>query len=636
MPLDDKRKPKPAPFGTVLGIGPGDVPVYSSDYASADRKEFPTRQAYRSYLDGVYMGHKWQCVELARRWMYLNEGFIFDDIAMAYDIFRLQSVRVVADGTLLPLHSFRNGAKRHPERGCLLIWNEGGEFDVTGHVAVVTEVFPDRLRIIEQNVDHRVWPEGRTWSRELKATIAADGGYWVECTFPNTSILGWVIQTADDTYAEKIEEIDRRLFNLQIRRLDASKLNRADQVWLDQSRADEAAYIAMMGGCRLTDNDAMQDRYFCISETAFREIKRATNELHHMFMNATNYVLQDDALLRPFNIPPALWPRIRQSWNNRRNKMITGRFDFAVSERGVKVYEYNADSASCHMECGNVQGKWADHFGCDVGRHPGDRLLPELIDAWKESGVDDLLHIMQDNDAEETYHALYMKAAIEAAGIECKVIKGVSSLRWGEDGWVTDADGMPIKWVWKTWAWETALDQIRDSLAEDEENLRLHRTIDRATTPPRLVDVLLREEVLVFEPLWTLIPSNKAILPVLSMMYPHHHYLLDSQAKLTPELEKNGYVVKPIVGRCGANISIVDRGNAVVEETGGKFHERDQIYQELHALPKIDGNNVQIGTFSAAGTFAGACVRTDLSMIITTDSDLLPLRVVSDEEMRHR
>ena len=82
----------PARFGIVLGVGPGDVPVYSSDYDSADPAELPTRQAYRSQIDGVYMGHKWQCVELARRWMYLNKGYIFEDIAMAYDIFGLRQV----------------------------------------------------------------------------------------------------------------------------------------------------------------------------------------------------------------------------------------------------------------------------------------------------------------------------------------------------------------------------------------------------------------------------------------------------------------------------------------------------------------------------------------------------------------
>jgi glutathionylspermidine amidase/synthetase len=611
-------------------MGPGGVPVYSSDYASADRAELPTRQAYRSYVDGIYMGHKWQCVELARRWMYLNRGYVFDDIAMAYDIFRLRHVRVIADDTLLPLRAFRNGAKRPPEPGALLIWNEGGEFDVTGHVAVVTEVFPDRVRCIEQNVDDRAWAEGRNWSRELPAATDEHGGFRVSCTFDDTAILGWVIQTDDDTHAEAIADPDPRLFALQLRTVPEE--GQADRPWLDDTEENQAAYIEMMGGCRLTDAEADQYKYFCISETALREVRRATNELHRMFLHATNYVLEDVDRLRRFNIPPALWPRIQQSWNNRRSQMITGRFDFSVSERGVKVYEYNCDSASCHMECGFVQGRWAAHFGCETGRSAGDGLHDALIEAWRESGVDGVLHIMQDRDLEETYHALYMKAAIEKAGIPCKIVRGTAGLQWGEDGWVCDADGAPIRWVWKTWAWETALDQIRDDLADDEENLRLHRTIDRDTQRPRLVDVLLREEVMVFEPLWTLIPSNKAILPVLYAMYPNSRYLLNSQYELTDELRRTGYVSKPTVGRCGANISIYNRHENLITETSGQFDSRDQMYQELFRLPRIGDNNVQIGTFSVGGSFGGACVRVDPSLVITTSSGLWPLRVVPDAE----
>jgi len=619
-----------ASFGTVLGVGPGDVPVYSSDYATADPAELPTRQHYRSHVDGIYMGHKWQCVELARRWMYLNKGYIFDDIAMAYDIFQLRYVRVVEDGSLLPLKSFRNGAKRPPEAGCLLIWNEGGEFDVTGHVAVVTDVQEDRLHCIEQNVDHAVWPTGQAWSRELRVTRGGDGGYWVDCTFEDTSILGWVIQTDDPTHAERIVDVDHRLFNLQLR--SVSDEGQAEVLWLNPKDRRQAAYVNMMGGSRLTNNPGDQYKYFCISETARRELRRATNELHRMFLHATNYVLENDERLRKFNIPQALWPRIHQSWNNRRTHMITGRFDFSLSERGLKVYEYNADSASCHMECGFVQERWAEHFGCGVGRSSGHDLFADLIDAWEESGVDDVLHIMHDRDKEEVYHALYMKSAIEKAGIRCKLVKGVRGLKWDDEGWVCDADGVRIKWVWKTWSWETALDQIRADLADDEQNLRLHRTIDRRTTRPRLVDVLLREEVIVFEPLWTLIPSNKAILPVLSHMYPNNRYLLNSQYDLTEGLRRTGYVVKPIVGRCGENISIFNRENDLIKETAGQFNDRDQVYQELFRLPKIDGDNVQIGTFSVGGTYGGACVRVDPSLIITTHSDLLPLRVVPDEE----
>ena len=51
-------------------------------------------------------------VEFARRWLYVNCGYVFDDVAMAYDIFSLHHVTRVADAQLLPLYSFRNGSLR--------------------------------------------------------------------------------------------------------------------------------------------------------------------------------------------------------------------------------------------------------------------------------------------------------------------------------------------------------------------------------------------------------------------------------------------------------------------------------------------------------------------------------------------
>lgn len=635
----------PAKFGTVLGHAPGGVPVYSSDYASADATQLPDRGAYRSYVDGIFMGYKWQCVELARRWLYLNRGYIFDGVGMAYDIFQLRSVRVVKDNRLLPLHSFANGALRPPEPGCLLVWDEGGDFADTGHVAIVTEVNADRVRFVEQNVEHRVWPSPQNYSRELPLARTRAGGYWIDAggTAPDgggTVILGWVIQTADDTHAVRWQTIDPRLFNPQLR--EVAHRCQAERAWLDVREPDAAAFVAAMGGHKLSASAADQYRYVCLSETAHKEIRHATNELHAMFMHATHQVLHDDSLLAKFDIPPAIWPKIHQSWNNRRNQMITGRFDFSVSERGIKVYEYNADSASCHLETGKVQGLWAEHFGARAGRCPGAGLHQDLVDAWRESGVDGVLHIMLDEAPEETYHALYMKSAIDAAGIPCKVIQGFADLAWDADGYVVDADGVRILWVWKTWAWETALDQIR---AECDEDAQQQPRADGTRRAPRLVDVLLRPEVMVFEPLWTLIPSNKAILPVLCNLFPNHPHLLDSRYELTDQLRQSGYVAKPIAGRCGANISIVDGSNGLVEATTGRFDRQHQIYQELFPLPRCrdesgektgdesGGENVQVCTFSVDGRYAGACVRVDPGLVITDQSNLLALRILDDGMM---
>jgi glutathionylspermidine amidase/synthetase len=632
--MNDKTKAPPARFGTVIGIAPGKVPVYSSDYASADDEELPTRQSYRSYVDDVYMGHKWQCVEFARRWLYLNYGYVFDDIAMAYDIFRLDSVRLVKENSRLPLKSFRNGSRRLPEPGCLLIWDEGGEFETTGHVAIVTEVTPQYVRIVEQNVGDRVWPENQNYSRQISAETTPEGEYWLQCSFGDAKIKGWVIQSDDDTHAERIEPADPALFVIQADEVEPT--DEANSAWLNIANADEAAYVEFMEGHLLNSDPKNRFRYYRISETALAELRRATNELHALFMHATNYVLSDDSRLERFNIPRALWPKIHQSWNNRRNQMITGRFDFTLSDRGLKVYEYNCDSASCHMEAGKIQGKWAEHFGCDQGDDAGEELHELLVGAWRHSDVDSVLHIMRDRDLEETYHALFMQEAMQNAGIESKIIRGVSGLRWDADGGITDSDGVRVKWVWKTWAWETALDQLRAECEDNEVVVPDFRSGKLPDRPPRLVDVLLRTDVMVYEPLWTLIPSNKAILPLLWSMFPEYPYLLNTSYQLTEELKQSGYVVKPIVGRGGANISIYDRHENLRAETEGQFNDRDQVYQQRFSLPGAGGYNVQISTFSAAGRYAGACVRVDESEVINMESENLALRVVKDREFLAR
>jgi len=622
----------PEKFGTLLGHAPGNVPIYSSHYPSVDSNEHPDRKSFRSELDGVYMGYKWQCVEFARRWLYVNHGYVFDDVAMAYDIFRLHSVTRLADQQLLPLHSFRNGALRPPEPGCMLIWEEGGEFEVTGHVAIVTEVLEQHVRFAEQNIGHRLLPEGRNWSRELAMNRTDEGGYFISAPFAESHVLGWMVQTEDAAHAELPVAKDPALYNLNTRLAQQKEQHLSD--WLDVNDPAEAAFVKAMHGHRLSEAESVLEhyRYFRLSETADAELRRATNELHLMFLHATQAVLQDDSLLARFNIPKALWPRLKTSWANRRNQMVTGRFDFCVTDNGIKVYEYNADSASCHLEAGRIQGKWAPHFGVREGDDAGAELFDALIHAWSTVDVVGMLHIMQDRVSEETYHAEFMKAAAEAAGHPCKIIMGLDGLSWNEQGEVLDPNGVPIRFVWKTWAWETALDQLREECEDDDAKPFLRAAVD-TSKPPRLMDVLLRSEVKAFEPFWTLIPSNKAILPILWQIFPNHPYLLNSRYELNGEMAQRGYVTKPIAGRCGLNITLYDKNDRVLKETTGQFDHQDNIYQELRKLPTIDGYRTQVCTFSVLGKYAGSCVRIDKSLVITMNSDLLPLRVVADEEL---
>ncbi len=139
-----------------------------------------------------------------------------------------------------------------------------------------------------------------------------------------------------------------------------------------------------------------------------------------MYLHATDKVMKDDNLLALFDIPKILWPRLRLSWQRRRHHMITGRMDFCMDERGLKVYEYNADSASCHTEGGLILEQWLKQGYYGTGHNPAEGLLDELAGAWKHSRARPFVHIMQDKDLEENYHAQFIQRSLTRPVLRAK------------------------------------------------------------------------------------------------------------------------------------------------------------------------------------------------------------------------
>lgn len=121
-------------------------------------------------------------------------------------------------------------------------------------------------------------------------------------------------------------------------------------------------------------------------------------------------------------------------------------------------------------------------------------------------------------------------------------------------------------------------------------------------------------------------------LPILWELFPDHPQLLQTEFECSDTLKTKGYVQKPIVGRCGANIAIINSGTTLAE-TQGQFHTQDIIYQELFPLPQLDNKYIQICSFTVGGKYAGACTRTDPSMIVTSESDILPLRIIDSDTL---
>jgi glutathionylspermidine amidase/synthetase len=325
-----------APFGTVLGVTDGGVEVCSCDYKSADSSKFPTRDSYQMYHNGVYTGFRYQCVELARRYLLTNYGVIFDSIPMAYDIFNLKHVKRVKDDKLFVMTAHPNESKIKPHKGSLMIWDPHGEFKVTGHVAVVVEVGDDYVEIAEQNVDDALWPKGQKCSRRLKArTDEQSGNFYVMCTFGDSHVLGWMNLHLDQEYHPeelkvcKKDDLKKVIFEIPE--------TVAEKKWLDLDNP-AIALFAKLHGEGLVEKGSKTGTFFSLSETSHNGLAQATEELHKMFMHATEAVIHNEEMLsNNFHFPKQLWSKLRRSWYTRHRDIIAGRFDFGLSSTGVKV-----------------------------------------------------------------------------------------------------------------------------------------------------------------------------------------------------------------------------------------------------------------------------------------------------------
>ncbi|CAF1173517.1 unnamed protein product [Adineta ricciae] len=91
------------------------------------------------YQPSQMTGTKWQCIEYARRWLFIRKGCIFKDASMAAQMWdQLSYVERVIDGKLFPLKRYSNGSPKPPKKGSLLICKQTSDFPVS-HVTVIVD-----------------------------------------------------------------------------------------------------------------------------------------------------------------------------------------------------------------------------------------------------------------------------------------------------------------------------------------------------------------------------------------------------------------------------------------------------------------------------------------------------------------
>ncbi|MCY7356442.1 MAG: glutathionylspermidine synthase family protein [Rudanella sp.] len=328
-----------------------------------------------------------------------------------------------------------------------------------------------------------------------------------------------------------------------------------------------------------------------VSKTEVEAYYKATSELFEMYVAAAQHVI-DRNRFAELGIPENLVELIRFSWDDDRNIHLYGRFDLAMTDKGLKLIEFNADTATCLPETAVVQYAHLRANNLDES-HQFNAVYETLVGQFRylreqNAGLDAslLLSTMRDTDGngipeDEANVALLAEAAREA-GFDT-AIAYIDAVEFSAEEGIYRQDPFSNRFVrydywFKLVPWEYVAEEEPDLCALLTEAVRNRRT-------------------LVLNPAYTLLFQSKYILKILWELYPNHPLLLRTET--TPLLDEPS-VEKVLFGREGANVRILEASGEVREEADGDYGDYPKIYQQYAPFPTDSaGHTYQAGVFYA-------------------------------------
>ena len=141
-------------------------------------------------------------------------------------------------------------------------------------------------------------------------------------------------------------------------------------------------------------NSLKQIDYLTLNKKDETKIKKATEQLHSMFISATEHVLKDKSLYKLFNVSKNNWRLIGENFNRTKNDYFYGRMDlgFSFDLNTIKLFEYNTGLCGDIYDTTDFQNNIFNHFVMNnpnntfthKSLHSGYQLISELGQRWKE------------------------------------------------------------------------------------------------------------------------------------------------------------------------------------------------------------------------------------------------------------
>ncbi|HEV8512341.1 MAG TPA: glutathionylspermidine synthase family protein [Cyclobacteriaceae bacterium] len=366
------------------------------------------------------------------------------------------------------------------------------------------------------------------------------------------------------------------------------------------AREDWRAKVEQLGFSYHTlDGITYWDESVCyeFSRTEADKIEQSTNELYQLCLQAVNHVILNQQHDR-FLIPEEFISKVELSWRNK-EPSVYGRFDLAwdgSKHTSPKMLEFNADTPTSLFEGAAVQWFWLNDFNNQLDQF--NSIHEKLIGRWRDIkslvGNKPLYFSCLHQFPEDLVNVNYLRDTASQAGIETKFIS-VHDIGRRKNSFV-DLDENPIEYIFKLYPWEWMVNEEFSSLLNHSATQWI-------------------------EPMWKMILSNKAILPVLWELFPNHPNLLECYFD-DPGPMKN-YAQKPLLSREGANITLVEN-EEIISETSGEYGEDGFVYQQLYKLPDFNRFHPVIGSWVIGDQAAGIGIRETNSLVTDNFSRFIP------------
>jgi glutathionylspermidine synthase len=325
---------------------------------------------------------------------------------------------------------------------------------------------------------------------------------------------------------------------------------------------------------------------FPMTEQIQRQLQEATERMGKVFFKTARLLrsLPDEQLLL-LGYPPASIPFIRGK--TLFPESVIARFDFALTESGVKLLEFNSDTPTFIMECFLMNGRLCEEFGFRDPNEGGEKLLSSGITKAVMEGAGgnkaaNVVFTAHQDHMEDWNTMAYLSQLCQVPN---KLVP-LDILRI-TDGALVDEDGVPIDVLYRQTYPLEHLVEDRDPLTGDLVGVELLQLVkDGKLSIINPVSAFLLQPKSVQCLIWGLAQQGEFYsIEERSWI---QEYMLPTYLEPDYFIGKGSFVQKPSFGREGDTVTIWDQDAHVTARNSQQTYKDElAVYQSYVPLPVI-------------------------------------------------